>query len=156
MKTCLIVIDAQESFRHRPYFTAHDLPIDLPKIESFRGRGGADRELTIPELVRVGNDSRTPETVRNETRANFHFRLVEVAMMLLLPLLAVALAVPPKRSPSAIGVFRSTALTRSFRTDSTSPASSVLLWLYILFHSSRWRSSMAFTSLALIKPPALT
>ena len=26
MKTCLLVIDAQESFRQRPYFTAHDLP----------------------------------------------------------------------------------------------------------------------------------
>ena len=26
MKTCLIVIDVQESFRHRPYFTSSDLP----------------------------------------------------------------------------------------------------------------------------------
>ena len=26
MKTCLILIDAQESFRHRPYFTEDDLP----------------------------------------------------------------------------------------------------------------------------------
>jgi nicotinamidase-related amidase len=26
MKTCLIVIDAQESFRHRPYYTAQDMP----------------------------------------------------------------------------------------------------------------------------------
>ena len=26
MKTCLVLIDAQESFRHRPYFTATDLP----------------------------------------------------------------------------------------------------------------------------------
>ncbi len=26
MKTCLLVIDAQESFRQRPYFTEHDLP----------------------------------------------------------------------------------------------------------------------------------
>lgn len=26
MKTCLLVIDAQESFRQRPYFTDHDLP----------------------------------------------------------------------------------------------------------------------------------
>jgi lipopolysaccharide export system permease protein len=38
-------------------------------------------------------------------RANLHFRLVEVAMMLLLPLLAVALAVPPKRSSSSLGIF---------------------------------------------------
>jgi lipopolysaccharide export system permease protein len=88
-------------------FSSHDLPIDLPKIESFRGRGGADRELTIPELVRVGNDARTSTALRYETRANFHFRLVEVVMMLLLPLLAVALAVPPKRSTSALGVFLS-------------------------------------------------
>lgn len=26
MSTCLIVIDAQESFRQRPYFTGRDLP----------------------------------------------------------------------------------------------------------------------------------
>jgi len=29
MKTCLILIDAQESFRQRPYFTANDLPTYL-------------------------------------------------------------------------------------------------------------------------------
>ena len=29
MKTCLIVIDVQESFRHRPYFTAEDVPAYL-------------------------------------------------------------------------------------------------------------------------------
>ena len=88
-------------------FTAHDLPIDLPKIEAFRGRGGKDRERTIPELVQLGGDPAKPLMLRNESRANFHFRLVEVAMMLLLPLLAVALAVPPKRSSSALGVFLS-------------------------------------------------
>ena len=88
-------------------FTAHDLPIDLPKIDAFRKRGNLDRELTIPELVRVSSDQAVPLALRHETRANFHFRLVEVAMMLLLPLLAVALAVPPKRSSSALGVFLS-------------------------------------------------
>jgi lipopolysaccharide export system permease protein len=88
-------------------FTAHDLPIDLPKIEAFRGRGGKDRERTIPELAQIGDDAAKPLMLRNESRANFHFRLVEVAMMLLLPLLAVALAVPPKRSASALGVFLS-------------------------------------------------
>lgn len=29
MNTCLIVIDAQESFRHRPYFSAHGIPAYL-------------------------------------------------------------------------------------------------------------------------------
>jgi lipopolysaccharide export system permease protein len=88
-------------------FTNHDLPIDLPKIEAFRGRGGKDREMTIPELVKTGVNAKLPLSLRNESLANFHFRLVEVAMMLLLPLLAVALAVPPKRSSSALGVFLS-------------------------------------------------
>jgi len=88
-------------------FNAHDLPIDLPKIEAFRGRGKADRELTLPELIQVGRDERSTQTLRNESWSAFNFRMVEVATMLLLPLLAVALAVPPKRSSSALGVFLS-------------------------------------------------
>jgi lipopolysaccharide export system permease protein len=85
-------------------FNTHDLPIDLPAIDAFRGRTG-DREMTIPELFRVGGDARQPLATRLEARSNMHFRLVEVAMMLMLPLLAVALAIPPKRSTSALGVF---------------------------------------------------
>jgi lipopolysaccharide export system permease protein len=88
-------------------FDSHDLPIPLPKIGAFRQRGGEDHELTIPELVRVGTSDATPQKLRNKTRADFHFRLAEVAMMLLLPLLALSLAVPPKRSSSALGVFLS-------------------------------------------------
>jgi lipopolysaccharide export system permease protein len=88
-------------------FTGHDLPIPLPKIAAFRDRGGKDRELTIPELVQVGTSATATPKLRAQSLANFHFRLVEVAMMLLLPLLALALAVPPKRSSSALGVFLS-------------------------------------------------
>ena len=86
-------------------FIQHDLPIELPTIESFRGRGEGTKELTIPELARIGGDARAPEARRDAARANFHFRMVEVAMMLLVPLLAVALAVPPKRSSSGLGIF---------------------------------------------------
>lgn len=88
-------------------FESHDLPINLPRVDAFRGRGGIHRELTLPELVRVGDDPRAPPDLRMASRANFHYRLAEVAMMFLLPLLAVALAVPPKRSSSALGVFLS-------------------------------------------------
>jgi lipopolysaccharide export system permease protein len=91
-------------------FAGHDLPIDLPKIETFRTRGGRDLEMTMPELVRTAWGSGTSSTTRAELRANFHFRLVEVATMFLLPLLALALAVPPKRSTSALGVFLSIVL----------------------------------------------
>lgn len=88
-------------------FSSHDLPIDLPKIEEFRHRGNADRELTLPELVRVSDDSRTAPELRVSARANFHYRLVEVAMMMLLPMAALAFAIPPKRSTSGLGVFLS-------------------------------------------------
>jgi lipopolysaccharide export system permease protein len=88
-------------------FSNHDIPIPLPEIEKFRGRGEKGREYTLPELVKVGSDVSKSPRERNAAWANFHFRLVEVAMMLLLPLLAVALAIPPKRSTSALGVFLS-------------------------------------------------
>lgn len=88
-------------------FQAHDLPIDLPKIEAFRRRGDKDLELTIPELVRTGGDLKAPEELRRASIANFNHRMVQVAAMFVLPLLAIALAVPPKRSTSALGVFLS-------------------------------------------------
>ncbi|MEY4999352.1 MAG: hypothetical protein RIS00_1396 [Pseudomonadota bacterium] len=88
-------------------FSSHDVPIDLPEIEQFRSRGGKDREYTFNELVEVGTNAKLPQRLRNAAWANFNFRLVEVAMMLLLPLLALALAIPPKRSTSALGVFLS-------------------------------------------------
>ncbi len=86
-------------------FASHDLPIDLPKIEQFRRRGDKDREYFLPELLRIGWSHTASREMRNQSIANLNFRLVEVAMMFLLPLLAVALAVPPKRSSSALGVF---------------------------------------------------
>ena len=85
-------------------FESHDLPIDLPKEEAFRQRGGRE-ELTIPELVK--SSVNPAEQDRAKSQAEFHFRVTEVATIFLLPLLAVALAVPPKRSTSALGVFLS-------------------------------------------------
>ena len=46
-----------------------------------------------------------PGLDRNPAQANASYRLVEALMMLVLPLLAVALAVPPKRSTSSLGIF---------------------------------------------------
>ena len=85
-------------------FTSHDLPIDLPKFESFRQRGAENMEFKLPELARLGHAAATPQE-RVGARAEFHFRVVEVATMFLLPLLALALGVPAKRSSSAFGVF---------------------------------------------------
>lgn len=86
-------------------FSRHDLPIDLPAIEEFRARGNETREYILPELLRIGWSRNSTPDVRDASVASFNFRLVEIVMMMLMPLLAVALAIPPKRSTSALGVF---------------------------------------------------
>ena len=88
-------------------FTSHDLPIDLPRFENFRKRGARNLELTLPELAVLGKSQKVPQELRDTSRSAFHFRVVEVVSMFLLPLLAVALGVPPKRSTSGVGVFLS-------------------------------------------------
>ncbi len=95
-------------------FSSHDLPIDLPAIEKFRQRGDKNAEYLLPELLRVGWSDQVSQEVRNQTRASLNYRLVEVVMMLLLPLLAVALAIPPKRSTSPLGVFVSIVLVVAY------------------------------------------
>lgn len=88
-------------------FNRWDLPIALPKYEQFRARGGRNLESTLPELAKIGRDKSQPEPLRDASRAAFHFRITEIASMFLLPLLGVALGVPPKRSSSALGMFLS-------------------------------------------------
>ena len=101
------IVQESPSIRHPRVltFASHDLPIDLPRIEQFRRRGDKDREYFLPELLRIGWSHTASPEMRVQSMANLNYRLVEVAMMFLLPLLAVALAVPPKRSSSALGVF---------------------------------------------------
>jgi len=87
-------------------FKGYDLPINLPAIDPFRGRGNEEKELVLPEVVaRAYGDAAADERGELAARANLHFRLVEIAMMLMLPMLGIALAVPPKRSSSSLGIF---------------------------------------------------
>jgi lipopolysaccharide export system permease protein len=86
-------------------FKSHDLPVNVPAVASFRRRGGKNTEYTLPELLRIGHAAKAPVDKRRAVQANFHFRMVEAIMMLLMPLLAVSLAVPPKRSTSGLGIF---------------------------------------------------
>lgn len=88
-------------------FSQHDLPIDLPALERFRDRGEDEREYILPELLEIGWSKEVTQEERTGSLANFNYRMVEVVMMIMLPLLAVALAVPPKRSTSALGIFLS-------------------------------------------------
>lgn len=87
-------------------FDAYDLPISLPEMDRFRGRGNEMQELTLPEVFRLSYLGGAKDHETNlAARANLHFRMAEVIMMLMLPLLAIALAVPPKRSHSSLGIF---------------------------------------------------
>jgi lipopolysaccharide export system permease protein len=86
-------------------FESYDLPISLPAVDRFRSRGHEHDELTINELFREAYGGGSHGRDRLAAEANLHFRLVEVVMMLMLPLLALSLAVPPKRSTSALGIF---------------------------------------------------
>ena len=95
-------------------FSRHDLPIDLPALERFRERGEDEREYIIPELLDIGWSPEASSQERQGSLANFNYRMVEVIMMMMLPLLAVALAVPPKRSTSALGIFLSIVLVVAY------------------------------------------
>jgi len=87
-------------------FESYDLPINLPNTDPFRGRGNEQKELTLPEIYERAYGGAAADAEESlAARANLHFRLVEVVMMLMLPLLAIALAVPPKRSSSSLGIF---------------------------------------------------
>ncbi len=89
-------------------FDSYDLPINLPSIDPFRGRGSDREELNLVEIVSRSygaGAARVSASDNLEARANLHYRLAEVMMMLMLPLLAVALAIPPKRSSSGLGIF---------------------------------------------------
>src|SRR3546814_11166826 len=50
-------------------FESHDLPIDLPTIETFRRRGDGNAELTIPELVRIGRSDAVGQPVREDRKS---------------------------------------------------------------------------------------
>lgn len=95
-------------------FNSYDLPVRLPAIDRFRAREGNMEEATLHELARSSYGSGRDDKVRVAAQANLHYRLVEIFMMLMLPFLAVALAVPPKRSSSSLGIFISLIMVVSY------------------------------------------
>ncbi|KAJ8136055.1 hypothetical protein OY671_010732, partial [Metschnikowia pulcherrima] len=64
-------------------------------------------EFTSPESAKSGHNDHASEQQRDSSRAEFHFRMAEVASMFSSPFSAVASGVPPTRSSSASGVFSS-------------------------------------------------
>ncbi|WP_310497891.1 LptF/LptG family permease [Sandarakinorhabdus sp.] len=109
-------------------FVQHDLPVRLPEMSAFRKRGEGNLEATLPELWRTMTAAPAPTArssvdplarqgvdplarmgvdplARMGATAAFNRRIVQCLVMFILPFFAVALAVPAKRSTSALGVF---------------------------------------------------
>lgn len=72
--------------------------------ERFRPRGIEERELTLPELAHALAGRTGVDIPRHRLAAEFHARLVRVASLPLLPILAVALGISAKRSPRGLGL----------------------------------------------------
>ena len=62
MKQALLVIDAQESFRRRPYFSAAELPAFLENTQSLIDRAQAQGIAVIQVFHRVAGDAGDPFT----------------------------------------------------------------------------------------------
>ena len=95
-------------------FDQHDLPINLPAMGAFRKRGEGNLERTLPELGRTVFSADASHAARRDATATFNRRLAQCLVMFVLPFLGVALAVPPKRSSSALGIFLSLIMLITF------------------------------------------
>ena len=85
-------------------FSNYDYPIHLPDPPSFRKRGNRNNELTIGELWSLGHDQGADADARRVARGHFHRRLIQSALVLALPFLALAMGIPPNRTTSVVGL----------------------------------------------------
>lgn len=94
----------QENASRVVRFDSFDLPIDLPTFDAFRNRGEIGKETTFPELWRALHNraSITPERY-NSLRGEWHWRILHVLTLLILPLGAIPLAMTDRRRDSGLG-----------------------------------------------------
>ena len=85
-------------------FDSYDLPVNLPAIDKFRGRGGTvSDELYLHELWRVGYGGHDPNLhQKREARAAFNFRLVEVLMRRAICFTLSTMSVTSSRTPTRL------------------------------------------------------
>ena len=85
-------------------FDAQDIVIDLPEIEQFRRRGGEELELTLFELHEALVGKTELEPLERRFLGNYHWRLVNVVTLLIIPFFAAPLGVANKRTGAAGGL----------------------------------------------------
>ena len=52
VRTALLVVDAQESFRHRPYWSDHDVPLFLDRLQALID-GAKARDIPVVQIFHV-------------------------------------------------------------------------------------------------------
>jgi lipopolysaccharide export system permease protein len=94
----LIDFDTKQSRPRILNFDLHDLPLEVPMFEQFRGRGDEASEMTFIELWQKRNDN------NSGVNATIHSRLARALSILIVPFLAVPLGLVAKRSGRALGI----------------------------------------------------
>ncbi len=106
------LIDLNES-QNKPRvltFSQQDITIPLPDSAPFRGRGGEELEMTLPELWAEKDNPILEEELRNSIRGNYHWRLMHSLSFLVLPFLAIPMGLTNKRTGRSTGIVVSIAL----------------------------------------------
>jgi lipopolysaccharide export system permease protein len=106
------LIDLNES-QNKPRvltFSQQDITIPLPDSTPFRGRGGEELEMTLPELWSEKDNPQLEEELRNSIRGNYHWRLMHSLSFLVLPFLAIPMGLTNKRTGRSTGIIVSIAL----------------------------------------------
>lgn len=79
------------------------MTIDLSREKDFRGRGADERELTVTELWRQ-RDQPPNGVSTGDMLGEFHDRLVRIVSVLVLPFLALPLAIGSRRAQRSSGI----------------------------------------------------
>jgi lipopolysaccharide export system permease protein len=94
-------------------FTSTDTPLGRVTDKVFRPRGEDERELTLAELYANLDAPPKGATVQTMT-AEFHKRLISIAIPLVLPILAIPFALGSRRSPRAYRIALALAILIAF------------------------------------------
>lgn len=85
-------------------FQSQDVVVDLPTIETFRRRGGEEIEMTLAELRNELSDDSGEADKSAQFRANYHWRIIHILTLLIIPFLAAPLGIANKRSGASGGL----------------------------------------------------
>jgi lipopolysaccharide export system permease protein len=103
-------VDPADGSNNVAAFTSYDVHFTLPDLPIFRARGTHEREMTLGELVETIGDPTASPNMHVQAEAGLYRRLAQSLVIFFLPFLGVALARPPMRSTSGVGLFAALAL----------------------------------------------